>query len=250
MNRRLALLLATSVGFSFATSRARASIVYVPVNPPAQLASIDFDGDGIPDVSFTASTVFQTNPAYFTKTVTMDLAPDGNVGNAFDANPYFMNVQSTAMPTTMTYGHTIGAADTFSTFNASSTPLSTYISQTGGTTFGPGNFPYPVTGDFIGLSVVLGDGQTHYAWISYDTNQVPGADVQTYSISGYAYETTPNVAIGVGAVPEPASMGAMMVGVAGMSLGRRRKCLPRLGKPSTLNFQHSRKKNASICFES
>jgi hypothetical protein len=218
MNSRQLKFFTGFLGLSLMVPIARAAIIYVPVSPSAALPSIDFDGNGTPDVTFTASSVFQTNPAFFTKTVTLGFAP----GDSFDVNPYFQAGQDTAAPTVLEPSHLIGPADSFGTGTSNAALLGSYNSTPGGTFFGGGNFQYPVTNGYIGLDLLLSDNQNHYAWVQYQTVQPtgPGEQPVTYAITGYAYETTPNAPIGVGAVPEPASLG--LLAFSPLLLRRRR----------------------------
>ena len=81
-------------------------------------------------------------------------------------------------------------------------------------------------GHFLETNACLGisfqiDGNTHYGWIQIDNpNDVPGG-----TITGFAYESTPNTSIIAGAIPEPSSMILFIVGVTGIwTLRKRKKC--------------------------
>jgi hypothetical protein len=69
---------------------------------------------------------------------------------------------------------------------------------------------------FFGLSFQL-SGQTHYGWVEISE------DATTQTIHRWAYETTPNTAIEVTAVPEPSSAILLGLGTLGISVLRRRK---------------------------
>lgn len=96
------------------------------------------------------------------------------------------------------------------------------IDQTG-QLYGFSAFPTPTlipnspAVDYVGLAFTLSDG-LHYGFA-----QVAGA-----SLVSYAYESTPGASIttaagaGAAAVPEPATLTILLVGVAGLAASRRR----------------------------
>ncbi len=79
-----------------------------------------------------------------------------------------------------------------------------------------GNFP-GTSGKYIGIKFQV-SGNTHYGWIQVD---IP-ADVSSVTISGYAYNDTPAGPITAGQIPEPAGLGLLACGAAGI-LALRRK---------------------------
>ena len=73
--------------------------------------------------------------------------------------------------------------------------------------------------DFIGLAYALPDG------VRYGYAQVAGATLVSYafeSLPNAGITTAVNAASAPAAVPEPASLALVMVGVAGLAAGRRR----------------------------
>jgi hypothetical protein len=59
-----------------------------------------------------------------------------------------------------------------------------------------------------------GDGLTHYGWLRMS---LAGAlDGQPRSIVDYAYESTPDLGIGAGVIPEPASASLLLLGLGGL----------------------------------
>jgi len=213
MSRTFALLLAAGMALLLETLPVRASIVAVQVNPSTKLNAIDFFGVGRPDIAF--------RPGDSANPVILNLAPNGVAGNAFAIDPHFQGMQNNMVPTPQMPGHLIGPSDDFVSGASNAAPLTSLTAAPGSSaTTKPAVSTDP---KYVGLRVVLADGQTHYAWVQYQANPVTGDDPQTYSISAYAYESTPNVGIPVGAVPEPTSICAMMIGAAGMCLRRRRR---------------------------
>lgn len=75
-----------------------------------------------------------------------------------------------------------------------------------------------VTGAFIGYRFPSGGGSS-YGWARVDINNAAG----TFVIRDYAFETQPGVGIRAGEVPEPASLGMLAAGAAGVATLRRRR---------------------------
>jgi len=76
------------------------------------------------------------------------------------------------------------------------------------------------TDAYIGLSFPAG-GNTYYGWVRVDVNNAAG----TFVIKDWAYENVPDAGIlaGAGQVPEPATLGLLACGAAGIAAMRRQR---------------------------
>jgi hypothetical protein len=72
---------------------------------------------------------------------------------------------------------------------------------------------------FVGLEFESTDG-THYGWLDIEGVANGGSYL---IVHGWAYETTPNISIIAGAIPEPSSMILFVIGVAGIWTIRKKK---------------------------
>ncbi|MEQ9460889.1 MAG: PEP-CTERM sorting domain-containing protein [Phycisphaeraceae bacterium] len=71
-------------------------------------------------------------------------------------------------------------------------------------------------GNFLGYSFEI-DGNTHYGWVQVDVS----ADLLNATVTGYAYESTPDTGIVAGAIPEPTSLALLAAGAGALGLRRR-----------------------------
>lgn len=94
-----------------------------------------------------------------------------------------------------------------------------------------GNYPPPAynnvrTGRYIGLEWAFnGPDSTDriYGWAQVDvTNDLEG-DFGTATLTGYAFEMTPNTPILAGQIPEPSSLALLAAGGGGLALAARRR---------------------------
>ncbi len=131
-------------------------------------------------------------------------------------NPHYADIQR--LNAGLVVGPTLAAGYFFGTSTTSRNLL------------GSDGYPGPVFGvnpqgfadgqdGFVGFAFESG-GETHYGWatLNIDLN-LPG----TVTISEWAYESSANAPIVVGAVPEPSSLALLAMGAGGLAAWRHRK---------------------------
>ena len=74
-----------------------------------------------------------------------------------------------------------------------------------------GGYFLGTTGKYIGIKFD-DEGSTHYGWIQVDVT----ADASRVTITGYGYNDTPDGPINAGQIPEPAGLGLLACGAAGL----------------------------------
>jgi hypothetical protein len=172
--------------------------------------------------------------------------PGATVPNDANNSGYVTSVQG-AYPSALTFGELVGPLATFDyqesdNFQGSGKWIraqrlidedATQIDQVlGGRT--PAGVQVPFNGPnflglagdvrYVGVKMELNNsGLTNYGWIGIRIDNEADA---TGAVVGYAYETTPEVPIGAGVVPEPTSLvlAGAMLGTLFLRRARRSKC--------------------------
>jgi hypothetical protein len=224
LDKRLATYVAAAgaagAGLLFLTPGAQAKVVYTPTNTEVSATSIDLNHDGIADFIITFHSLSHTT--------VLTVAPlvSGNAIHSFQGKA-----------AAGFFGVPVGPGEKFR-----STSGGTY----GWGVFMAAAFEYSVTSfggpwanavnRYLGLKFVI-NGQTHYGWARLSVGDwLQGGKVV---LTGYAYETTPNVNIIEGhthgperagnfapadllAPPsQPASLGMLARGADALSMWRR-----------------------------
>jgi len=84
-----------------------------------------------------------------------------------------------------------------------------------------------VTG-FAPLRINAGDGNYHYGWAEITTqagniSSPPYLGAVTVTVTGFAFNTNLNEAIGAGAIPEPSTVACLLLGGSAFAFSRRRR---------------------------
>ena len=220
----LAAATAAGVGIMAAAPTAEAKIVYTPTNVRVtESMAIDVNHDGIADFTFQFWA-----PGFHSVYLDVMPAANGNavrgVGNS-SAACGFLGVPvgpGEKFGTNSYYGHGLRMAAFFS--NGTNT-----------LSIGPWA---NVTNRYLGFKFLI-NGQIHYGWARLSVSKY----VRNVELTGYAYETTPNVNIIEGhtsgpekagslapadllaPAPQPATLGLLARGADGLALWRREQDL-------------------------
>lgn len=216
----LAAATAAGVGIMAAAPTAEAKVVYTPANVTVTNSMpIDLNHDGIADFTFQFWA-----PGFHSVYLDVMPAVNGNavrgVGNS-SAACGFLGVPvgpGEKFGTNSYYGHGLRMAAFFS--NGTNT-----------LSFGPWA---NVTNRYLGFKFLI-NGQIHYGWARLSVSK----HVRNVELTGYAYETTPNVNIieghtsgpekainvapadGLAPVAQPATLGMLARGADGIAIWRR-----------------------------
>ncbi len=126
-------------------------------------------------------------------------------------------------------GETVGSTNTWRTALESPTVAQPIYRYSMTTTLFNANFLNPSRVGYLGMRFQYNGGDYYYGWLEITAI---AADGSSYEIGGFAYNDTPNESITAGqtsdppppssAVPEPASLGMILLGAAGIYALRRR----------------------------
>jgi hypothetical protein len=158
---------------------------YTPVTPQDYSVDIDITGDGNTDFILTS---------YVNDTVTMTATGSNQL---VSMGGYVGNVQ---------FGSSVDS--TTAGWSGGTLPLTVVLNLDGPNLSEAGNFAYQTNG-YIAFDLVNG-ANNYYGWMQL---QSP-VDLGLYgAVVAYAYETSPNISIAVGEVPEPSTF-ALLLSVA------------------------------------
>ena len=206
---------------------ASGQIEFTPVGPVDGLldgdgdgVASDFNGDGVREVE-----VFYEEPAAGNLNIKIEAFPDTGTSNVTDEilvdptgaagnanNPLALSLGEPIDP-----NETATRAWQFVGRTDAGTSPSGISNSNGG-----GNFRDVGVEEFIGVRTII-DGNTHYGWIGIQITALDDAnDALTGFVTGYAYETTPDLGIAAGAIPAPGTAALLALGAVGVSSRKRR----------------------------
>ncbi|MEL6497746.1 MAG: hypothetical protein AAF937_04080 [Planctomycetota bacterium] len=207
-------------------------IAFTPVGVPDGL--LDADGDLVPiDLNGNGTSDFDvlyTEPAAGNLNIKIEGTPFDGAGNVTDE----ILVDSTAPigeasnPLALGFGEVIGPDET-------PERAWQFVGQTGtgnspsgvSNTNGGGNFRTVGAEEFIGIRTII-DGNLHYGWIGIEITELSEGptsadDRLTGVVTGFAYETTPDLAILAGAIPAPGTAAVLALGAVASASRKRRE---------------------------
>jgi hypothetical protein len=240
---------AAGVGVMAAAPNAEARVVATPANivVPIDGGVIQFDinGDGVPDFGLSATNFFDSSGGATRKHTGKPLLGGIFGGRLFaipaqSANGVAVNGSYFGKPAAMAFvgGAPIGPSLPFD----NETALMAGVVGTGceGSSFAYGHWrgSHPPH-EFLGVKFTDSSGKLHYGWVRIETKESGVSDFNA-TITGYAYETTPNMPIRCGktqgavsesSLMEPslldskkhsvASLGMLALGAQGVTVWRR-----------------------------
>jgi len=218
---------AAGVSLAALASPANAEIVYTPAHVsilgPRGFYKLDLNHDGVIDFTVANTTNYTTDQAFW------DLFAKGPPGNSIVGT--FVGQGFPASARAFLAGAQIGPGKHF--FPGAAKLASFYYG--GGGNSSHGNW-VNVTNRYLGVKFQIG-GQTHYGWARF-TVKVTKSPINIFAeLTGYAYETVPNMPIiagktsgdAAGGIPEalnapsraPAALGILARGAPALAIWRR-----------------------------
>lgn len=183
-----------ALAFLAASGEAHGQVAYTDVEPDAVLVGtgfeVDFDGDGVDDLTITQSVVEGQQYAHIS-----GLAPDGGV---LGVMYYYAMV-----PIRLDPGEPIAQG------NAQWDP-----GPTGWLVSAYGYGQWAGESGYLGIRFPGGDGAVHYGWVELEV-ATGGTEV---IVKGYAFQNAPDEAINAGDTGSPAGVGDLQNGQEGMVL--------------------------------
>jgi hypothetical protein len=225
--------MAAGVGLLAFTQPADAKIVYTPADIKISVNGapviLDLNHDGSPDFSLMNSVA--TNSGVFRSFLR---AKTVNEGNAVWGKGFFRGINTSVFASVLRPGSAVGPSRGY--FQKGSRWLMWYgrSAPSARSTYWAVDYPSAGQWDntharYLGIKFIIA-GQIHYGWARLNVGPHQFRDGIQATLTGYAYETTPNKPIITGKTKgpdvitlEPATLGRLAQGASGMSATQQKK---------------------------
>ena len=176
--------------------------------PPAESQTISIAGSGDSWDDFTIQMWF--NEMAMGTGVGISEFPPGSMGMGIPTKGIVVSGMGMGMVSNLALGASIGDASSFDTGEWWTLSQAMF-----GTVYGE----FGAEGGYIGLMMDNPSGSIHYGWLHMSSMSNIGANDQSITLDGWAYESLPNMAINAGAgVPVIPVPGAVVLGGIGIAL--------------------------------